>query len=325
MKVEKLLEVKNLKHYFKLDRNTVIKAVNDISFDIYQGEIFGLVGESGSGKSTTGRSIINIYQPTGGDVYYKGKQISDPHVYKKEKTYINRNMQIVFQDSTSSFNSRMTIGEIIEEPLIIQKIYRKKADRMEKVSELLNLVGLDISCRDHYPYEVSGGQRQRVAIARALSLDPEFIIADEPIASMDASIQAQIINIFKRLQKERGLTCLFISHDLAMVRYVCDRVGVMYHGKIVELAETKELYQNPIHLYTQSLLSSILVPDPYACKERTRIMYHPDTHDHSSEDSQLFEVSEGHFVDSCDLEAQNRLQKCASDRDDLSGLVYMPA
>ncbi len=325
MKAEKLLEVKNLKHYFKLDRNTVIKAVNDISFDIYQGEIFGLVGESGSGKSTTGRSIINIYQPTGGEVYYKGKQISDPQIYKKEKKYINRNMQIIFQDSTSSLNSRMTIGEIIEEPLVIQKIYKKKAERMKKVNDLLNLVGLDISYRDHYPYEFSGGQRQRVAIARALSLDPEFIIADEPIASLDASIQAQIINLFKKLQKERGLTCLFISHDLAMVRYVCDRVGVMYNGKIVELAETKELYQNPIHLYTQALLSSILIPDPDACKERTRIMYHPGTHDHSRENSQLFEISEGHFVDSCDLEAQRHLPKCLSDRDDLSGLVYVPA
>lgn len=277
MKGEKILEVKNLKQYFKLDKNNMIKAVDDISFDLYQGEIFGLVGESGSGKSTTGKSIIKIYQPTGGKVFFQGNLISDPQIYKKERKNINRNMQLIFQDSTSSLNSRMTIGEIIEEPLVIQRICKDKEDRRNKVNELLNLVGLDKNCLDQYPYELSGGQRQRVGIARALSLDPKFIIADEPIASLDASIQAQIINLFKELQKERGLTCLFISHDLAMVRYVCDRVGVMHNGKIVELAETKELYRNPIHPYTRVLLSSILIPDPDCAEKRTNIKYNPGT------------------------------------------------
>ncbi|WP_353852998.1 ATP-binding cassette domain-containing protein [Dehalobacter restrictus] len=296
MKIKKILEVKNLKQYFKLDKNTVIKAVNDISFDIYKGEIFGLVGESGSGKSTTGRSIINIYQPTGGEVYYRGKQISDPKIFRAERKFINRNMQIIFQDSTSSLNSRMTIKEIIEEPLRIQKVYKNKDARFNKVVELMNLVGLDKMYLDYHPYECSGGQRQRAGIARALSVDPEFLIADEPIASLDVSIQAQMINLFKKLQRENGLTCLFISHDLAMVRYVCDRVGVMYQGKIVELAETKELYRNPIHPYTQALFSSILVPNPNCAEERTRIAYHPVSDIFSEEKSQLSEVSEGHFV-----------------------------
>ncbi|MDD3269700.1 MAG: ATP-binding cassette domain-containing protein [Syntrophomonadaceae bacterium] len=302
MKTEKILEVKNLKQYFKLNRNTIIKAVDDISFDIYQGEIFGLVGESGSGKSTTGRSIINIYQPTGGEIYYRGKLISDPKTYRANKKFINRNMQIIFQDSTSSLNSRMTINEIIEEPLLIQKIYKNKEERRKKVHELLDIVGMDKIYQNHYPFECSGGQRQRVGIARALSLDPEFIIADEPIASLDVSIQAQIVNLFKKLQHKNGLTCLFISHDLAMVRYVCDRVAVMYHGKIVELAETKELYRNPVHPYTKALFSSILVPDPDGAKERTRIKYDLHIDIHSKETSHLTdytEVSAGHFVYCC--------------------------
>ncbi len=299
MKTEKILEVRNLKQYFKLDRNTLIKAVDDISFGIYKGEIFGLVGESGSGKSTTGRSIINIHKPTEGEIYYRGNLISDPKIYRAQKKLINRNMQIIFQDSTSSLNSRMTIKEIIEEPLIIQKVYKKKEERMEKVYKLMNLVGLDKIYKDYYPFECSGGQRQRVGIARALSLDPEFIIADEPIASLDVSIQAQIINLFKKLQRENGMTCLFISHDLSMVRYVCNRVGVMYHGKIVELAETCELYRNPIHPYTKALFSSILVPDPACAENRTRIKYNPIIDDHLEESGQLVEVSEGHFVYCC--------------------------
>lgn len=287
MKAEKVLEIKNLKQYFKLDRHTVIKAVNDISFDVYKGEIFGLVGESGSGKSTTGRSIMQLYHPSGGEVYFKGQQISDPRIYKMNKKHLNRNMQIIFQDSSSSLNSRMTIQEIIEEPLVIQKIYRSKEERRGKVNALLNLVGLDHTCLQQYPYEISGGQRQRVAIARALSMEPELIIADEPIASLDASIQAQIINLLKKLQQERAMTCLFISHDLEMVRYICDRVGVIYNGKIVELAETQELYNNPRHLYTQSLLSSILVPDPDGCREKKRIVYRPGKPNHAGENSRL--------------------------------------
>lgn len=298
MKTEKILEVKNLRQYFKMDKRTVVKAVNDISFDIYKGEIFGLVGESGSGKSTTGRSIMNIYRPTGGEVYYKGKCISDPKVYQAEKDVIHKNMQIIFQDSTASLNSRMTIGEIIEEPLFIQKIYKTKKERQTKVAELLELVGLDMSYQNQFPYEFSGGQRQRVAIARALSLDPEFIIADEPIASLDASIQAQIINLFKKLQKERGLTCLFISHDLSMVKFVTDRMGVMYQGKLVEMAETRELYRNPVHPYTKALFSSILVPDPEDARKQRHFNYDPVLDQQFVGENDFLEVTAGHYVTS---------------------------
>lgn len=295
MKDEKLLEVKNLQQYFNLDIHSVIKAVNDISFDIYRGEIFGLVGESGSGKTTLGRSIINIYKPTFGDIYYRGKRISDPKVYKKEKKYINKNVQIIFQDSRSSLNPRMRISQIIQEPLIIQKIYRGKENLEKKVDELLDLVGLDKSCLEQYPFELSGGQRQRVAIARALSLNPEFIIADEPIASLDVSIQAQIINIFKRLQIEKGMTCLFISHDLTMVRFICNRVGVMFNGKLVELAETEKLYKNPLHPYTKALMSSILYPDPNSAK-KPLMEYTSETFNHKDKEVHLSMISENHFA-----------------------------
>lgn len=295
MKSETILKVKNLKQYFKLDKNTLIKAVDDISFDINKGEIFGLIGESGSGKSTTGRCIINIYNPTEGEIYYREKLISDRKIYIAEKEFINKNMQIIFQDSNSALNSRMTIKEIIEEPLVIQKIYTKE-ERLTKVYELMDLVGLDKIYLDKHPYECSGGQRQRIGIARALSLDPEFIIADEPIASLDVSIQAQIINLFKKLQTERELTCLFISHDLGMVRHICNRVAVMYRGKIVEIAETKELYNNPIHPYTKALFSSILTVDPAFAKKRTQITTSIAIDNLFDEKNQLFEVSEGHFV-----------------------------
>jgi oligopeptide transport system ATP-binding protein len=296
MNKERILEVKGLKQYFKLDRNTLIKAVDDISLEIYKGEIFGLVGESGSGKSTTGRSIMNIYKPTAGEIHYNGKNISDSKVYRANRKMINRNMQIIFQDSTSALNPRMTVKEIIEEPLIIQKIYKNKGERLDKVDQLMNLVGLDKAFKDNHPHECSGGQRQRIGIARALSLDPDFIIADEPIASLDVSIQAQIINLFKKLQKENGLTCLFISHDLSMVRYVCNRVAVMYRGKIVELAETKELYRNPIHPYTKALFSSILVPDPEYAERRPRIKYNSIIDGCLEGEEKLVEVSEGHYV-----------------------------
>ncbi|CQR74395.1 ATP-binding cassette domain-containing protein [Sporomusa ovata] len=296
MKNEQLLSVKNLKQYFKLDRNTVIKAVDDISFEIYKGEIFGLVGESGSGKSTTARSILSIYQPTSGNIYYRDKLISNPRIYRAEKRFINRNMQIIFQNSTAALNSRMTVKKIIEEPLLIQKLYPNKEDRLAKVYELMDLVGLDKVYQDKYPYECSGGQRQRIGIARALSLSPEFIIADEPIASLDVSIQAQIINLFKKLQQEKGMTCLFISHDLGMVRYVCNRVAVMYRGKIVEMAETKELYRNPVHPYTRTLFASILVPDPSCLKKRNHSKYNQLRDDYWDGENHLLEVSDGHFV-----------------------------
>ena len=299
---QRLLEVLNLKQYFALDKKSIVKAVDDISFEIYKGEIFGLVGESGSGKSTTGKTIINIHKPTEGKIIYKGKCISDKKVYKKEKKSINKSMQIIFQDSTSSLNPRMTIGDIIEEPLNIQGILKNKEDRMKKVKEMLNLVGLDDEYIDKYPYDFSGGQRQRVGIARALAVNPEFIIADEPIASLDVSIQAQIVNLFKKLQIEKNLTCLFIAHDLSMVRHISDRIGVMYKGKLVELANADQLYNNPIHPYTKSLLSSIPIPDPKYAKQRKRIEYNLLEDKYSKEESKWIEIIPGHFVYGSDEE-----------------------
>lgn len=296
MNREKLLEVNNFKKYFELDKNTMVKAVDDISFEIYKGEIFGLVGESGSGKSTVGKSIIKINEPTSGEIIYKGKCISDKKVYKKEKRDISKSMQIIFQDSTSSLNPRMTIGDIISEPLKIQKSCSGKEDIRNRVFEVLDLVGLDRSYVNKYPCDFSGGQRQRIGIARALVVNPEFIIADEPIASLDVSIQAQIVNLFKKLQKERGLACLFIAHDLSMIRHISDRIGVMYNGKLVELASAKELYKNPIHPYTKSLLSAIPIPDPKIAKTRTKIHYNSKVHDYSNQEPKWLEISPKHYV-----------------------------
>ncbi|MGL4913692.1 MAG: ABC transporter ATP-binding protein [Romboutsia sp.] len=296
MDKEKMLEVKNLKQYFKLDKKNIIKAVDDVSFEIYKGEIFGLVGESGSGKSTTGRSIIKVYEPTDGDIIYKGINISHKKTYKKEKSFINKSMQIIFQDSTSSLNPRMTIGDIIEEPLNIQGLCDNKEEKTKKIYEMLKLVGLDESYINRYPSEFSGGQRQRIGIARALIVDPEFIIADEPIASLDVSIQAQIVNLFKKLKKERKLTCLFIAHDLSMVKHISDRIGVMHSGKIVELATSSELYNNPIHPYTKSLLSAIPTPDPKKSKLKKIIRYSSNMHDYSKDKPEWIEISKGHYV-----------------------------
>lgn len=296
MKTEKILEVKNLKKYFKLDKHITIKAIEDVSFDIYKGEVFGLVGESGSGKSTIGKSIIKLYEPTDGNIVYKGNCISNKRIYKQYKKNINKSMQIIFQDSTSSLNPRMTIGDIIAEPLKIQKIYKSKEERLNKVYEMLSLVGLDKSYINRYPTDFSGGQRQRIGIARAISINPEFIIADEPIASLDVSIQAQIVNLFKKLQKERNLTCLFIAHDLSMVRYISDRIGVMHNGRLVELASSDELYKNPIHPYTKSLISSIPIPDPIYSKKRNKLKYNINIHDYSKDKPSWVEIEKGHYV-----------------------------
>ncbi|MCR8746349.1 ATP-binding cassette domain-containing protein [Romboutsia lituseburensis] len=296
MNKEKILQIKNLKQYFKLDKKNMIRAVDDISFDIYKGEIFGLVGESGSGKSTIGRCIMNIYKPTNGKIIYRDKCITDRKVYKKEKKIINKNMQIIFQDSSSALNPRMKVGDIIAEPLKIQKIYKNKEQRHEKVKQVLQLVGLDESSINKYPSEFSGGQRQRIQIARAICIDPEFIIADEPIASLDVSIQAQIVNLFKKLKKETSSTCLFIAHDLSMIKHISDRIGVMYNGKLVELATANELYSNPIHPYTKSLLSSIPIPDPRKTKSRQKIKYSQSIHDYSKEEPEWIEVYKDHYV-----------------------------
>ena len=259
MENKNILEIKNLKQYFRLNKNKIIKAIDDISIEIREGEVLGLVGESGCGKSTLGKSIVGINKITDGKIIYKGINISSNR--KLQKRIVSDNIQFIFQDSTSSLNSRMKIGEIIAEPLNIKKIYKDKKDKDKIVYEMMKLVGLDKEFIDKYPYDFSGGQRQRVAIARALSTNPEFVIADEPIASLDVLMQAQIINLFKALKNKGSFTCLFISHDLSMVRYISDRIAVIYNGKIVELAETEDLYNNPIHPYTKSLLDSILIPE----------------------------------------------------------------
>lgn len=297
-----ILEVKNLKQYFKINKNLTIKAVDDISFNICKGEIFGLVGESGSGKSTTGRSIIGINKVTSGDILFNGKNIANRKIYRLERKNISREMQFIFQDSTSSLNSRMTIGEIIGEPLKIQKKFKRKKEIEQKVHELMETVGLEKECFNRYPYDFSGGQRQRVGIARALSINPKFIIADEPIASLDVSMQAQIVNLFKKLKKEEKLTCLFIAHDLTMVGYISDRIGVMYNGKLVEIAEAKELYKNPIHPYTKSLIESIPKPNPRCKNKKINTIYDYKIHNYKDEKPSMREVSKGHFVYCSDFE-----------------------
>ena len=291
-----LLEVKNLKQYFPLGRKGVVKAVDDVSFHIYEGETFGLVGESGSGKSTTGRSIIRLYDPTSGEIIFDGKNISEKKLKKSDRVHLNKNMQMIFQDPMACLNPRMTVGDIIAEGLDIHGICKSKEERTQRVYELLRTVGLNEQHASRYPHEFSGGQRQRIGIARALAIEPKFIIADEPISALDVSIQAQVVNLLRKLQKENGLTYLFIAHDLSMVKYISDRIGVMNKGKLVELATADELYENPLHPYTKSLLSAIPLPDPDYEKNRVRIKYNPSIHDYSTESPEWVEIRPGHFI-----------------------------
>ncbi|MGE7920400.1 dipeptide ABC transporter ATP-binding protein [Viridibacillus sp. NPDC093762] len=291
---ENLILVKGLKQYFKLDKHNTVKAVDDISFNIYKGEIFGLVGESGCGKSTTGRSLIKLNDMTEGEVIIDGKDIRKVKS-KEELLEFNRKVQMIFQDPYSSLNPRMKVGDIIAEGLDIHQL--NLGQRQEKVHELLETVGLNKEHANRYPHEFSGGQRQRIGIARALAVEPDFIIADEPISALDVSIQAQIVNLLKKLQKEKGLTYLFIAHDLSMVKYISDRIGVMYRGKIVEMARSEELYENPIHPYTKSLLSALPLPDPSLERKRKRIIFDDKSHEGRNRDNEMLrEVREGHFV-----------------------------
>lgn len=288
---KKLVEVKRLKQYFGT-KNNLVKAIDDISFDIYEGETFGLVGESGSGKSTTGRALLRLYQPTDGEILFEGKNIATL-TKGKELLEFRKEAQMIFQDPYASLDSRMKVRDIIAEGIDIHHLAATKEERNQMVDELLETVGLNREHANRYPHEFSGGQRQRIGIARALALNPKFIVCDEAISALDVSIQAQIVNLLKRLQKEKGLTYLFIAHDLSMVKYISDRIAVMYRGRIVEMGSAECVYTNPQHAYTKSLLSAIPLPDPREEKNRKRIVYKGEDFD---ENATLQEVEPGHFV-----------------------------
>ena len=272
-----LLDIKNIKKYFYAGKSFIkskhsyLKAVDDVSFFINKGETLGLVGESGCGKTTIGRTILRLYEPTSGKIFYDGNEVTGSNI-----SSYRRKMQIIFQDPYASLNPRMTVGDIVGEPIDIHKLATSKAERQKRIFDLLDRVGLNSEHASRYPHEFSGGQRQRIGIARALSVDPEFIVCDEPISALDVSIQAQIINMLEDLQAQLGLTYLFIAHDLSIVRHISDRVGVMYLGKVVELTSSGELYKNPMHPYTQALLSAIPVPDPDISRSRKRILLEGD-------------------------------------------------
>ncbi|PPA69823.1 ABC transporter ATP-binding protein [Jeotgalibacillus proteolyticus] len=267
---EVLLEVKELKKHFDLGKNQLLKAVDGVSFDIFKGETLGLVGESGCGKSTTGRTVMGMYNRTAGEVEYAGQNVHGMN--EKERFSFLRNMQMIFQDPYASLNPRSTVLEIISEPIEIHGLIKNKKELKKKVHQLLEDVGLNRDHANRYPHEFSGGQRQRIGIARALALDPDFIIADEPISALDVSVQAQVVNLLKDLQEEKGLTYLFIAHDLSMVKHISDRIGVMYLGNMMELTSSGELYDNPLHPYTQALLSAIPIPDPDIEEQRERVL-----------------------------------------------------
>ena len=288
---KKLVEVKHLKQYFGSKKN-VVKAIDDISFEIFEGETFGLVGESGSGKSTTGRALLRLYKPTEGEILFEGKDIAN---LKKGKELLEfrKEAQMIFQDPYASLDGRMKVRDIIAEGIDIHGLAKTAEERDAMVDELLEIVGLNKEHANRYPHEFSGGQRQRIGIARALAVNPKFIVCDEAISALDVSIQAQIVNLLKRLQKEIGLTYLFIAHDLSMVKYISDRIAVMYRGRIVELGSADCVYNNPQHPYTKSLLSAIPLPDPREEKNRKRLVYKGEEF---SEEANLQEVEPGHFV-----------------------------
>lgn len=292
---EKLLEIKDLKQYFRINNKTTVKAVDGVTFDIYKGETFGLVGESGSGKSTTGRTIIKLYDATSGEIAYNGENIQKK-MSKSERLKFNKKMQMIFQDPQACLNGRMTVADVIAEGIDIHGLAKTKEERMKKVYDLLETVGLNREHANRYPHEFSGGQRQRIGIARALAIEPEFIIADEPISALDVSIQAQVVNLLNELKINRGLTYLFIAHDLSMVKYISDRVGVMYRGKLMELADSDEIYNHPLHPYTKSLLSAIPHPDPKSERTRRRKAYDPSVHDYSKEEPEWVEIKKGHWI-----------------------------
>ena len=296
---EPLIEVTNLVKHFPISQGILlrrqvgaVKAVDDVSFKIYPGETLGLVGESGSGKSTTGRTLLRLYEPTSGSIKFRNQEIVG--LQGRPLRQMRRHMQMIFQDPAACLNPRMTVGRSIEESLQVHQPIAK-SQFQGRIEELMELVGLNRGFVNRYPHEFSGGQRQRIGIARALAVEPEFIVADEPISALDVSIQAQVVNLLKDLQDELNLTYLFIAHDLSMIRYLCDRVAVMFKGKIVEYADTEELYENPIHPYTKVLLSAVPIPDPDIEANRKREIMEIDF-DYAEADSSMTEVTPGHFV-----------------------------
>ena len=272
---ETLLEVQNLKQYFPVRagffRTIPLKAVDDVSFTISKGETLGLVGESGCGKTTVGRAILRLYEPTGGKIFFDGEEVTDKNI-----TAMRKKMQMVFQDPYSSLNPRMTVEDIIGEPLDVHRLYKSRKERREMILQLMDYVGLNAEHATRYAHEFSGGQRQRIGIARALAVDPQFIVCDEPVSALDVSIQAQVINMFENMQQKLGVAYLFIAHDLLVVRHISKRIAVMYLGKIVEIADSDELCDQPQHPYTQSLLSAVPIPDPKVTRARKRIVLEGD-------------------------------------------------
>ena len=276
MSQDTLVEVKHLKEYFNINTGMFsskpLKAVDDVSFSIRRGETLGLVGEAGCGKTTVGRTLLHLYKPTDGEIWFDGKQI----VTQKDIAEYRQKTAMVFQDPYSSLNPRMTVSDIIGEPLDVHKMYKSEAERKERILELMAQVGLNSEHANRYAHEFSGGQRQRIGIARALAVKPQFVVCDEPVSALDVSIQAQVINMFDELQDQMGLTYLFIAHDLLVVRHISDRIAVMYLGKMVELADAREIYDHPLHPYTRSLMSAVPLPDPKKARENKRIVLSGD-------------------------------------------------
>nr|WP_282917653.1 ATP-binding cassette domain-containing protein [Streptococcus canis] len=290
---KKLVALKNVSLTFNKGKKNEVKAIDNVSFDIYEGEVFGLVGESGSGKTTVGRAILKLYDISEGEIVFNDETVS--HLKGKDLRTFRKDAQMIFQDPQASLNGRMKIRDIVAEGLDIHGLTTSKAEREERVQELLDLVGLNKDHLTRYPHEFSGGQRQRIGIARALAVKPKFIIADEPISALDVSIQAQVVNLMQKLQHKRGLTYLFIAHDLSMVKYISDRIGVMHWGKMLEIGTSDDVYNHPIHPYTKCLLSAIPEPDPDKERQRVADVYDP-SQELDGQERQMHEITPGHFV-----------------------------
>ena len=306
---KKLVELKNVSLTFNKGKSNEVEAIDDVSFDIYEGEIFGLVGESGSGKATIGRSGLKHSDIDSGTITFSGNEISS--LKGKDLHDFRKTAQMIFQDPQASLNGRMKIRDIIAEGIDIHKLAKSKEEREAKVKELIDLVGLNEDHLSRYPHEFSGGQRQRIGIARALAVNPHFIVADEPISALDVSIQAQVVNLMQKLQHEQGLTYLFIAHDLSMVKYISDRIGVMHWGKLLEVGPADEIYHNPIHPYTKSLLSAIPEPDPERERKRQHLIYDSSI-ENDGENRQMYEIRPGHFVYATEAEAKNYKEETKS-------------